>query len=168
MSELIPLWLMRLIAATAFFWFAWSAMKKRGGEEEQMTDRKTGFAPLSVFLTFFVAELGDKTQLTAVTFAANEGLSRAVTVWFACSVGLFAADLAGMAAGMLLKKRLPEGVLNAVAFVLFAFFALVTLHEGCILLLDGGEWPLILTVGAGLCFTGLCTLTLRKKGASGD
>lgn len=168
LSELIPLWLMRLIAAAAFFYFAWSALKKQGGEEEQASDRKSRFAPMGVFLTFFAAELGDKTQLTAVTFAANEGLSRAVTVWLACSVGLFAADLAGMAAGMLLKKRLPEGALGAVAFVLFAFFALVTLHEGCVLLLTGGKWPLIITVAAGLCFTGLCALTLRKKDASGD
>ena len=168
LSELIPLWLMRLIAAAAFFYFAWSALKKQGGEEEQVSDGKSRFAPMGVFLTFFAAELGDKTQLTAVTFAANEGLSRAVTVWLACSVGLFAADLAGMAAGMLLKKRLPEGALGAVAFVLFAFFALVALHEGCILLLTGGKWPLIITVAAGLCFTGLCALTLRKKDASGD
>ena len=46
-------------------------------------------APLSVFCTFFVAELGDKTQLTAITFGANEGLSSAVVVWLACSLGLF-------------------------------------------------------------------------------
>ena len=66
LSELIPLWLMRLIAAAAFFYFAWSALKKQGGEEEQVSGGKSRFAPMGVFLTFFAAELGDKTQLTAV------------------------------------------------------------------------------------------------------
>ncbi|MBR5390305.1 MAG: TMEM165/GDT1 family protein [Clostridia bacterium] len=169
LSELIPLWLMRLIAAAAFLFFAWSEFRgKEEADEEQVKEKKLRFAAASVFFTFFLAELGDKTQLTAVTFAANEGLSRAVIVWLACSAGLFAADLAGMAAGMLLKNKLPEGAIHGLAFVLFAFFGLVTLHEGCVLLLGGGTWPLILTISAGVCFALLCWLTFRKKQAAGD
>ena len=70
-------------------------------------------------VTFFVAELGDKTQLTAITFGANEGLSSAVVVWLACSLGLFAADVIGLLIGYLLKSKAPEGILNTVAFVIF-------------------------------------------------
>ncbi|MFQ8902175.1 MAG: TMEM165/GDT1 family protein [Lachnospira eligens] len=35
-----------------------------------------------------LAELGDKTQLTAITFGANEGMSAAFVVWIGCSLGL--------------------------------------------------------------------------------
>ena len=65
-----------------------TTLKGDDDEEENVKDRKIRFAPLSVFCTFFVAELGDKTQLTAITFGANEGLSSAVVVWLACSLGL--------------------------------------------------------------------------------
>ena len=74
-----------------------------------------------MFCTFFVAELGDKTQLTAITFGANEGLSAAVVVWLACSLGLFAADVIGLLIGYLLKSKAPEGILNTVAFLFFHF-----------------------------------------------
>lgn len=94
-----------------------------------------------MFATFFVAELGDKTQLTAITFAANEGLSHAVTIWLACSLGLFAADIIGMLVGYLLKSKTPDGFLNLLAFVIFAIFGCTTLLEGCTLLFGGASPP---------------------------
>ena len=60
-----------------------------------------------------------KTQLTAITFGANEGLSSAVVVWLACSLGLFVADVIGLLIGYLLKSKAPEGILNTVALLFF-------------------------------------------------
>ena len=162
-SSLIPLWLIRMLAAAAFLWFAWSSLGGEKEEEEQVKEKHSGLAVLSVFLTFFAAELGDKTQLTAITFAMSEGKANAVTVWLACSVGLFAADVLGMAVGSVLKRKLPEGFLGWLAFVIFAVFGMVTLHEGCVLLAEGGSLPWIVTACAAVLFAGLCLIKVFWK-----
>ena len=156
-STVVPTWLIRLIAGAAFLFFAATTLKGDDDEEENVKDRKIKFAPLSVFCTFFVAELGDKTQLTAITFGANEGLSAAVVVWLACSLGLFAADVIGLLIGYLLKSKAPEGILNTVAFFIFSIFGILTLRQGFGLLL-GAESAMILplTVVVTVAFVIVC------------
>ena len=162
-STVVPTWLIRLIAGAAFLFFAATTLKGDDDEEENVKDRKIKFAPLSVFCTFFVAELGDKTQLTAITFGANEGLSAAVVVWLACSLGLFAADVIGLLVGYLLKSKAPEGILNTVAFFIFSIFGILTLRQGFGLLL-GAESAMILplTVVVTVAFVIVC-LVLYKQ-----
>ena len=144
-SEIIPTWLIRLVAASAFLFFAITSLKGDDDEEEAKEENVSRFAPLTVFCTFFVAELGDKTQLTAITFGANEGMNAAVTVWLACSIGLFAADILGMLIGYLLKSKTPDGMLNTLAFFIFAIFGNITMHEGLGLLL-GKNHPAVFPV----------------------
>ena len=163
-SEVIPTWLIRLIAAGAFLFFAVTTLKGEDDEEEEAKDSGKGkIAALSVCSTFFVAELGDKTQLTAIAFAASEGLNNALVVWLACSVGLFAADLVGMLLGYLLKSKLPEGFLDKLAFVIFAVFGVTTLVEGAGLLLGEGMLPWCIAGGAALVFALLCYCTWKKR-----
>ena len=102
------LWAVKFAAALAFLYFAFSTLLKKEDDDEEGGESKIRFAPLAVFCTFFMAELGDKTQLTAVTFGANYGLARASIVWLACTIGFFLADFLGMLAGLLLKKKSPE------------------------------------------------------------
>ena len=162
-SEFVPEWVIKMIAALAFLYFAASTIAGDDEEEEEGGKTKIKFAPLAVFCTFFVAELGDKTQLTAITFGANEGLSSAVVVWLACSLGLFAADVIGLLIGYLLKSKAPEGILNTVAFVIFSIFGILTLRQGFGLLLGAGSSMILpLTVAVTVVFVIVC-LVLYKQ-----
>lgn len=165
-SEFIPDWLIKIVAALAFLYFAASTIA--GDEDEEEENAKSGiqFATLAVFCTFFVAELGDKTQLTAITFGANEGMSAALIVWLACSLGLFAADILGMMVGYLLKSKTPDGLLKSLAFVIFSIFGVYTLYQGLHLIRESvcpiPVWPIL--IGATSGFVGLCAwLFARRK-----
>lgn len=158
-SEFIPDWLIKTIAALAFLYFAASTIAGDDDDEEEEGGKsKIKFAPLAVFCTFFVAELGDKTQLTAITFGANEGMGAALIVWLGCSLGLFAADILGMLVGYLLKSKTPEGLLNTLAFAIFSVFGVYTLYQGLKLIsADLHVIPVIpILIAAVVAFAGVC------------
>ena len=166
-SEIIPTWLIRLVAASAFLFFAITSLKGDDDEEEAKEENVSRFAPLTVFCTFFVAELGDKTQLTAITFGANEGMGSAFVVWIGCSLGLFAADILGMLVGYLLKSKTPDGLLNTLAFVIFSIFGVYTLYQGLKLISAGvcplPVWPVLIAATAVFVVVCVCLFVKREK-----
>ena len=164
-SEFIPDWLIKTAAALAFLYFAASTIAgDEDNEEEEGGKSKIKFAPLAVFCTFFLAELGDKTQLTAITFGANEGMGAAFVVWIGCSLGLFAADVIGLLIGYLLKCKAPEGILNTVAFVIFSIFGILTLRQGFGLLLGAGSSMILpLTVAVTVVFVIVCLVLYKQS-----
>lgn len=167
-GSLVPDWLIKIVAALAFMYFAVVTLKKSDDEEEQIKEGKIEFAPIAVFFTFFLAELGDKTQLTAITFGANEGLSNGIIVWLGCSIGLFAADIIGMLVGYLLKSKTPDSFLNALAFIIFSIFGVYTLRQGLVLLLGVGN-PIVLPIllSCTVIFVAVCVICymLNRKSA---
>lgn len=163
-GSLIPDWLIKFIAAAAFMYFAITSLMKDEDEENASEKGHFKFAPLTVFCTFFVAELGDKTQLTAMTFGANEGLSNAVIVWLACSLGLFLADIIGMLIGYLLKSQTPDGFLNTLAFFIFAIFGIFTLYQAMTLLTPDDKFFITgVTTGISVVFIITCVIVFINQ-----
>ena len=156
-------------ASVSFVFAASTIAGDDDDEEEEGGKTKIKFAPLAVFCTFFVAELGDKTQLTAITFGANEGMSAAIIVWIGCSLGLFAADILGMLVGYLLKSKTPDGLLNTLAFVIFSVFGVYTLYQG--LKLIGASvcpipvWPVLIAATVVFAVLCVCLFIRREKKA---
>ncbi len=158
--------LIKVAAALAFFWFAYSAL---GGDDDAEGEKevKSKFGPIiGIFLSFFIGELGDKTQLSAITLAAtytNHRISNACYVFFGCTLGLILADLIGLIAGVVLKSKIPAGILNKLSFLIFAFFGVSSLRTALGLIL-GENTPVAaaLLVVLTAVFVLLCAAKIIK------
>lgn len=81
-----------------------------------------------VFLTVFLAELGDKTQLATVLFAA-EGNKHPVAVFLAASLALVASCAIGVLLGTFASKYLTMLPLKLIAGVGFILVGMWTVYS---------------------------------------
>jgi putative Ca2+/H+ antiporter (TMEM165/GDT1 family) len=82
----------------------------------------------TIFVSVFVAELGDKTQLATMLFAADREVSK-YTVFIAASAALVVASAMGVLAGSLLAKYINAKYLHYVAGIGFVLIGVVTLYK---------------------------------------
>lgn len=69
---------------------------------------------MTVFVTVFIAELGDKTQLATLLFAADKDVSK-WTVFLGASLALVACAGIGVLLGQYLSQYLDEKLLSYIA-----------------------------------------------------
>ena len=134
-NKYFPLDLIKLIAGAMFLVFAYTTLKKDNKEENCDNNLKRKLPPfLTIALTFFLAELGDKTQLTILNMSASaEGgediLLHQIMIFIGGTLGLILADSIGMLVGVFIGKKLPQNVLSIISAVIFAVFGVLTLYE---------------------------------------
>jgi putative Ca2+/H+ antiporter (TMEM165/GDT1 family) len=80
----------------------------------------------TVFLSVFVAELGDKTQLATMLFAADKEVSR-LTVFVGAALALVVTSAIGVAAGSILSNYVSTKQLQIVAGIGFIAIGVWTL-----------------------------------------
>ena len=160
LSNYLDMRIIKMVAGIAFFWFAYAALQNDDEEEEQKEIKHQLGPVLAIFGSFFIGELGDKTQLSAITLAANytnHSLMNAVYVFLGCTLGLILADLIGLVAGVVLKSKIPAGVLNILSFAIFAVFGVLSIREAMGLMFGVGSrtalvgWITITAVFAVVC-----------------
>jgi putative Ca2+/H+ antiporter (TMEM165/GDT1 family) len=83
---------------------------------------------LTIFVSVFIAELGDKTQLATMLFAADKVVSK-TTVFLAASAALVVASAIGVIAGSLLSEYINEKYLHYIAGVGFIAIGAYTLYN---------------------------------------
>lgn len=126
-SNVIPLNYIQVIAGFAFILFAFWTLKDydEGDNEEESIGK---FGPIvTVALAFFIGELGDKTQLVAITLATES--SYPFVVLGGTVLGMTFTGVLGIIAGKTLGAKIPALAIKIVAGSVFMFFGLVKLYQ---------------------------------------
>lgn len=92
-------------------------------EEDAMASRYGVFG--ATLVSFFLAEMGDKTQLATVAMAAHFGTP--VLVVIGTTLGMLIADVPAVFLGRGLAERIPMKLVHSVAAAMFAAMGVATL-----------------------------------------
>ena len=85
-------------------------------------------ALLTVFAAVFIAELGDKTQVATMLFAADKEVSK-ITVFVGAALALVAASAIGVAAGAILSQYVSGKQLSYIAGIGFVAIGIWTIFK---------------------------------------
>jgi putative Ca2+/H+ antiporter (TMEM165/GDT1 family) len=126
LSSLIPMDIVRIVAAIAFLIFGlWTL---RGDKIDDDDSKKQKFGPVvTVAIAFFLAEMGDKTQLMTIAIAADGQYP--LFILMGTTLGMLVADSIGILGGAWMCKHIPEKYIKWGAGLIFIFFGTLTLYN---------------------------------------
>lgn len=126
-DEILPEKVILIVVGLSFFVFAaWSLRGDEIDEEDGPERSVRGFGAFGVVaVSFFISELGDKTQLATVSLAGRD--SDVVGVWLGSTFGMVLADAAAIGVGIIAGKRLPQRAIAVIAAALFVVFGAIAL-----------------------------------------
>ncbi|MDR3551760.1 MAG: TMEM165/GDT1 family protein [Clostridia bacterium] len=117
----------QLVASVLFVLFGLWALV--GDDDSGTASKKSRFGDVAtVAVAFFIAEMGDKTQLATIALAAKYP-SMPLVVLAGTTVGMLIADGIGILIGVILNRRLPQKALRLFAAGAFIVFGLAGLWE---------------------------------------
>ena len=125
LSEALPARTLEIAAGVAFLAFAlWSLRGEDDEDVEVDVPRSAARVAVAAGTAFFLAELGDKTQLATLTLASTNGV---LGTWVGAVVGEVAADALAVVVGSKLGARLPERAMQLLSAAAFAVFGVLLL-----------------------------------------
>ena len=134
LAALVGEWVRSALGPDALRWLvglsflavaAWTLVPDRLDEDEARPRRGGGVFMVTV-VAFFIAEMGDKTQVATVLLAARfDALAQVVA---GTTLGMLVANVPAVLAGHLAAPRLPLGWIRGTAAVLFAALGLYVLY----------------------------------------
>lgn len=121
LTVVVPVDIISFVAALSFVVFGlWTI---RGDALHGEERRESRYGPIAtVAVAFFLAEMGDKTQLATISLAVE--YRDMLNVLMGTTLGMVVADSVGIVVGIVLCKRIPERTIkwiSAGVFVLFGF-----------------------------------------------
>lgn len=126
LSSVIPMNIVKIVAAISFLVFGlWTL---RGDKIDEESEKKHKFGPIiTVAVAFFLAEMGDKTQLMTIAISAES--HQPIFILIGTTVGMLIADGIGIIGGAWMGRHIPEIYIKWVAGVIFMFFGTITMYN---------------------------------------
>lgn len=117
--------LLRWLLGISFIAMAiWTLIPDRIEEEETRIASRLGVFG-ATFVTFFLAEMGDKTQVATIAMAAH--YTQPLLVVVGTTLGMLIADVPAVFAGDRLAGRIPMKLVHGIAAAVFAVLGAATL-----------------------------------------
>lgn len=125
-SRVIPPFYLQVSAGVIFLVFGLFTLLGKEKEEGGECQAGKGKSPFwIVFAAFFIAELGDKTQLATLTLSAQYGAP--IPVWLGATLAMVAINIMSVLVGRWLSRHLPEKFIRYLGAAVFIIFGLATL-----------------------------------------
>jgi Ca2+/H+ antiporter, TMEM165/GDT1 family len=102
----------------------WTLIPDKIEAEETQIAKKWGVFG-ATFITFFLAEMGDKTQIATVAMAVH--YAAPVMVVIGTTLGMLIADVPAVFAGEKLAGKIPMKLVHTIAAAIFALLGVATL-----------------------------------------
>jgi Ca2+/H+ antiporter, TMEM165/GDT1 family len=116
---------MRWVLGLSFIGMAiWTLIPDKIEEEETQAAQKLGVFGATL-VTFFLAEMGDKTQIATVALAAHYGAPLLVVI--GTTMGMLIADVPAVFVGNKFANKIPMKLVHSIAVGIFAIMGLLTL-----------------------------------------
>jgi putative Ca2+/H+ antiporter (TMEM165/GDT1 family) len=116
---------MRWVLGLSFIAMAiWTLIPDKIEEEETQIAQKLGVFGATL-VTFFLAEMGDKTQIATVALAAHYGAPLLVVI--GTTLGMLIADVPAVFVGSKFADKIPMKLVHSIAAGIFAIMGLLTL-----------------------------------------
>jgi putative Ca2+/H+ antiporter (TMEM165/GDT1 family) len=119
-----PVYVNLIVGALFVAFGIWALLPRRGAEEITKGNLP---AFLSVFIAFFLAELGDKSQLATAALAMN--FNEPFPIFWGAFLGMVVVNVIGVFAGSWIKSKVAEKTLNLVAAALFVLYGILTIMQ---------------------------------------
>ena len=117
--------ILRWVLGLSFIGMAvWTLIPDQIEEEETQVAKHFGVFGATL-VTFFLAEMGDKTQIATVAMAAHYGTP--VLVIAGTTLGMLIADVPAVFVGDKLAARIPMKLVHSIAAAIFALLGVATL-----------------------------------------
>ncbi len=123
-ATLSPETLRWILGLTFIAMAIWTMIPDKIEEEEMQVAKRFGVFGATL-ITFFLAEMGDKTQIATIAMSAH--FSSVILVVIGTTLGMMIADVPAVFIGDRLSARIPMKLVHGIAAAMFAAMGIATL-----------------------------------------